>query len=61
MRKTNSVTVRQSLFERKRDLATVSLKLANGEVTIGMIPLEQARSVRDRAIYVAETDERAFM
>lgn len=61
LRKTNSATVRQSLFERKRDLATVRIDLANGHVSIGMIPLEQARQVRDRAIYVAETDTRAFM
>lgn len=61
LRKTNSATVRQSLFERKRDLATVSLKLANGQVSIGMIPLAQAQAIRDQAIYVAETDTRAFM
>lgn len=61
LRKTNSASVRQSLFERKRDLATVTLKLANGQVSIGMIPLAQARAIRDQAIYVAETDSRAFM
>ena len=61
LRKTNSATVQQSLFERKRNLATVSLKLANGDVTIGMIPIEEAKAIRDRAIYVAETDTRAFM
>ncbi len=61
LRKTNSATVTQSFFERKRDLATVSLKLASGDVTIGMIPLEEAKAIRDRAIYVAETDTRAFM
>ena len=61
LRKINSISVTQSLFERKRDLATVSFVLAGGNVTIGMIPLEEAKAVRDRALYVAETDRRAFM
>lgn len=66
LRKVNSVTVRQSLFERKRDLATVSIQLAGGSlggqsVSIGMIPLSEAMAVRDRALFVAETDTRAFM
>lgn len=61
LRKINSVTVHQSLFERKRDLATISFVLAGGVVSIGMIPFEQAKAARDRALYVAETDRRAFM
>ncbi len=61
LRKTNSVSVRQNFFERRRDLATVVVELANGNVTIGMIPIEQAMSIRDRAIFVAETDDKAFM
>ena len=66
LRKTNSVSITQSLFERKRGLATVHVKFAggilqSGGVSIGMISLDEARAVRDRAIYVAETDRRAFM
>lgn len=61
LRKVNAVTVRQSLFERKRGLATVHLSLAGSTISIGMIPLEEARAVRDRALFVAETDRRAFM
>lgn len=62
LRKTNGVIVRQSLFERKRNLATVRVDLAGGTaLSIGMIPLRDAIAVRDRALYVAETDPRPFM
>lgn len=61
LRKVNGVTVRQSLFERKRDLATVRVQLAGSSISIGMIPLTEANAVRDRALFVAETDRRAFM
>ena len=61
LRKMNSVTVQQSLFERKRDLATLTINLAGAAITIGMIPLDEARAVRDGALFVAETDRRAFM
>ena len=65
LRKINSVQVTQSLFERKRDLATVEIELAggafSGSLSIGMIPLSEAKAVRDQALFVAETDTRAFM
>lgn len=66
LRKVNGVSVKQSLFERKRGLATVELSLSGGvlsagSVSIGMIPLAEAQAVRDRALYVVETDRRAFM
>ena len=61
LRKMNSVTVQQTLFERKRGLATLSINLAGAGITIGMIPLDEARAVRDGALFVAETDRRAFM
>ncbi len=61
LRKLNSVTIRQSRFERKRGLATLSIHLAGAGITIGMIPIDEARAVRDGALFVAETDRRAFM
>ena len=61
LRKLNVVTVRQSLFERKRGLATVTISSAAGVIRIGMIPVERARQVRDWALYVAETDRRVWM
>ena len=65
LRKANGVSVRQSLFERKRGLATVQVQLAGGllgsSFSIGMIPLEEAQAVRDRILHVVETDKRVFM
>lgn len=61
LRKVNGVTVRQSLFERTRGLATVRLQMAGSSISIGMIPVTQAWAIRDRALYVAETDRRSPM
>lgn len=61
VRKVNGVTVAQRLFERKRGLATVVLSTAAGDLTVGMIPLEQAEQVRDIALRSVETDHRAWM
>ena len=61
LRKVNGVTVRQSLFERTRGLATVRLRMAGSSISIGMIPVTQALAIRDRALYVAETDRRSPM
>ena len=61
IRKLNGVTVRQSLFERKRDLATVTVATAAGTVSIGMIPIGQAELLRDEFLRSVETDRRAWM
>ncbi len=61
LRKVNGTQIRQTLFERKRGLATVKLQTATGAVSIGMIPLADAKAVRDRALFVAETDRRPWM
>lgn len=61
LRKVNGVKVSQSRFERKRDLATVWLQTADGSMSIGMVGVDEARAIRDRALYIAETDRRAWM
>ena len=61
LRKVNGVEVRQSWFERSRGLATVRLKTAQGAISIGMIPLEEAQAVRDLALMEAETNTKAWM
>jgi len=61
LRKVNGVSLRQGLFERKRDLATVTLATAAGNISIGMIPLTEARALRDLVLSVVETDHRAWM
>ena len=65
LRKANGVAVRQSYFERSRGLATVEVRLAggvlNGSISIGMIPYEEALAVRDRALYLVETDTQVVL
>ena len=61
LRKVNGTHIRQTLFERRRGLATVRLATAAGGVSIGMISLEDAKALRDRALFVAETDQQSWM
>jgi len=61
LRKVNGTQIRQTLFERKRGLATIKLSTATGAISIGMIPLDDAKGIRDRALFVAETDQRPWM
>lgn len=61
LRKVQTAIVRQSFFQRRRELATIRLAAADGGVTIAMIPLDEAEALRDRALFVAETDRRAWM
>ncbi len=61
MRKAQIVIVRQSFFERRRGLATFEVATAGGSFVVPMIGLDEARAVRDRVVYQAETDNRAWM
>ncbi len=66
LRKANAVSVSQSMFERRRGLATVHVSLAGGilsggSLSIGMVPVEEAMAVRDHVLFVVETDRRVFM
>ena len=59
--KVNGVTVKRGLAERSRGLATIERQTARGSVQIGMIPLDEARAVRDLVLAHVETDRRAWM
>lgn len=59
--KANAVVVTQSLFERRRGLASVELATAAGSVEVGMLPVDEARAVRDVVLHSAETDVRRWM
>lgn len=61
LRKTNAVRVTQTIFERRRSLASVEMVTAAGTVTVGMLPIEEANAVRDVILYGVETDHRAWM
>lgn len=60
-RKTNAVIVRQSIFERRRGLASVIVSTAAGAISIGMIPLVEAAALRDAVLQQVETDHRPWM
>ena len=61
LHKTNTVHVTQSIFERRREVATVRLTTAAGAVTIGMIPIVEANAVRDTILHAVETDTRPWI
>ena len=59
--KTQTVTVSRSFFERRRGLATVWVETAEGALTVPLITVDEANAVRDRALFVAESDRRTWM
>jgi putative membrane protein len=61
LRKTNTVDVTQSIFERSRGLGNVRLTTAAGAVAIGMIPIAEAHAVRDTILHAVETDTRPWI
>ncbi len=61
LRKTNAVRVTQTIFERRRGLASVQMVTAAGTVTVGMLPIEEANAVRDVILHGVEIDRRAWM
>lgn len=59
--KTQTVSVSRSFFERRRGLATVRIETAEGHLAVPLITIEEAMAVRDRALFVAESDRRSWM
>ncbi len=59
--KAQTVTVRQSFFERRRGLATVAVSTAEGHLAVPLIPVDEAKAARDLALFRVETDRRAWM
>ena len=60
-RKLQVASVSRSLFERKRNLATLRLAGTSGRVAIRLIDYDLAKQVRDLALLAAETDQRSWM
>lgn len=58
LHKAQVVTVSQSFFERRKDLATVQVRTAAGFLAVPLIPYRDAVAVRDRILHVVETDRR---
>ncbi len=59
--KAQSVTVRQSFFQRRRDLASVHIRAAEGRFELPMIPLAEATALRDLILYRVESTGRSWM
>ncbi len=59
--KAQTVSIEQSIFERRRGLATITVRLAEGRLSIPLIDEREACRIRDSILYQAETDPRAWM
>lgn len=59
--KTQQVFLEQSIYQRRKALATLYLSTAGGTITIPYIPLKLARQIQNYALYEVERSERAWM
>ncbi len=60
IRKVQRVTLRQSIFQKRRGLATLQLFLANGNVDLPYIDIETANKLRDYVLYRVESSQKAW-
>ncbi len=60
LRKVQRVTLRQSVFQKRRGLATLQLFLANGTVELPYIDETTATQIRDYVLYRVESSTRAW-
>ena len=59
--KLQAVTIRQSIYQRKRGLASIVIHTAGGSVVVHFIDLEAARAVVNYALYVTESSDKDWM
>ncbi len=59
--KVQSVRIRQSFFQRRRDLASVELYTAGGSVRVPFLPLDLARALQDYVLYRVESRREDWM
>jgi len=59
-RKVQRVTVTQSRYQRRKDLATLRVYMASGSVKIPFIPLALANQLRDYILYKVESSQKAW-
>lgn len=59
--KIQSVEIKQSWYQRRKQVATVSLYTAAGTVKIPFIRLDQAESLENFILYTIESDKREWM
>ena len=62
VRKAQNVVIDQGIFHRRHGLADVKVRTASRvQMVVPLLPLAEARAVRDEILYRAETDPRPFM
>lgn len=59
--KIQQVFLKQSIYQRRKELATLQLSTAGGTITIPYIPLKLAQQIQDYALYEVERSARAWM
>jgi putative membrane protein len=59
--KVQAVTMRQSPYQRRHTLATLTLHTAGGDLRVPFLPLARAEALRDYFLYKTETDQRDWM
>ncbi|HEX6192353.1 MAG TPA: PH domain-containing protein [Chitinophagaceae bacterium] len=59
--KIQSVKLRQSIYQRRKSLATVHLYTAGGVIRVPFITLQQAQQLRDYALFKIESERRNWM
>lgn len=61
LHKVQSVSLRRTPYEWRRDLASVQVLSASGKLTIPFVPLVDAKKLRDFILFKVETDDRNWM
>lgn len=62
VRKAQNVVIDQGIFHRRHGLADVKVRTASRvQMVVPLLPLAEARAVRDEILYRVETDPRPFM
>jgi len=59
--KMQSVKLSQSFYQWRKDLATVTMYTASGDVSIPFIPIGKAQEIRDYLLWRIESDRRGWM
>lgn len=59
--KVQAVDIRQSIYQRRKDVAHLTLYTAAGSVRIPYIELDKARAIHDFVLYKVEIDKRKWM
>jgi putative membrane protein len=55
------VVLQQSMYERRHQLATITLHTASGRIIVRYIPLETARAILNYSLYQVERSQRSWM